>query len=327
MKNFFRSPLFVALLVVSAALILPLRLSSDATAEIVGSFELGIDQNLIYLNGIANRKNLAAAITDAEAINNQQRKNSLEDSLERLMGEDLRRTAMSRSFTNTIMDREYPGMLLSNQASSNSNITSIEILLSKPLTNFRSFTNGEYLHESVASGEYYYFPNLPELTREYVDPDQIPISANIFNDGKGLAVSFGNEGIQPGRAMTFNVYSSMGIQLEDFFDEDSQITVVYEDPLTNDVASTSALNLSGINVFNDALMAQLAGGINGRSFRKSVEAFSFTASIGAVSEPTSTIPFPEPTSLMLLSCGVGCLAKRSWRNYFCEKQCSCLVED
>lgn len=289
-----QSQLYVARLLV-AALILPLCLSSNAEAtNISGSFGIGIDQNLIVLDGKANIKNLEAAIADGAT--------GLQDSLDVALRDDLMLAAMWRPYTNVLREREYPGLMLSNDSSSNANIVSMEISLANPANQFMPFYNGEYIVENFASGEYKLF-DMSTYDFQRIDPDQVSINAGVLDNGKRLALSFGNGGIKPGRATTFKVYSSAGMLLENFFDAATQITVVYEDPLTGEVAPTTTVLGNSINSFNDSLVYQLMMGTNtgGIHFRESIVPFLQT---GAV---------PEPTSILLLSSGLGIFAFRRRR--------------
>ncbi|NOY42828.1 MAG: PEP-CTERM sorting domain-containing protein [Planctomycetes bacterium] len=294
MKNLLQRQHRLALLII-ATFILPLCLSSNAAAtNITGGFEIRIDQNLIVLDGKANIKNLEAAIADGAT--------GLQDSLDVALLDNLMLAAMWRPYTNVLMEREYPGLLLSNDLSSNANIVSMEISLANPSNQFMPFANGEYIVESFASGEYKLF-DMNTYNFQQVDPDQVSNSASILDGGKRLALSFGNGGIRPGRATTFNVYSSAGMLLENFFDENTQVTVVYEDPLTGDVAPATTTLGANINTFNNDLVAQLMNGTNpgGIHFRDSVGSFLQTGAI------------PEPTSLLLLSSGLGIFALRRRR--------------
>ncbi len=282
-------------LFITVTLALPLYLSSNAAAaNITGSFDFKIDQNLIVLDGKANIKNLEAAIADGAT--------GLQDSLDVALRDDLMLAAMWRPYTNVLREREYPGLFLSNDYSSNANIVSMEISLANPSNQFMPFMNGEYIVENFASGEYKLF-DMSTYNFQRIDPDQVSIDASVLDNGKRLALSFGNGGIKPGRATTFKVYSSTGMQLENFFDGDTKISVVYEEPFSGEVAQTTTVLGNSIAAFNNSLISQRIAGVNsgGIHFRSSVGAFSQTAVI------------PEPTSLLLLSSGLGFFALRRRR--------------
>jgi len=252
----------------------------------------------IRLDGAANIRNLEAAIAGGAT--------GLQDSLDIARSSDLALASMWLPYTSVLGMREHPGLFLSNNTGSNANIVRFEITLANSSNEFSQFENGSYVQESIGSGEYIRYSNTFEAIG--VNPDQVSIGANVFDGGQRLSVSFGNGGIQPGRATTFNIYSSTGMNLENFLDNNAQIEVTYEDSDTGELVSTGLLGLSNIQNFNDDLVAQVIAGVpaGGIHFASSVEAFSLEV-------PVSLLAIPEPSSLFLLSSALGFFSLRRRR--------------
>jgi len=287
---------------IAAALILLLLLGQNPNARaasVSAGFQFDFDQNLIMLDGTANIRNLEAAIAGGAT--------GLQESLDIAMSTDYALAAMWRPYTNVLLGRRYPGLLLSNDTSSNANIVGVEISLENSSNQFMPFFNGDYIVNGFASGEYKLF-GAGTSSYQRVDPDQVSMNASVFDGGQRLSVSFGNGGIQPGRATTFNIYSSTGTNLEDFLDDNSLIEVTYQDSDTGDLVSTGQLQLSNIKTFNDGLMAQVMTGLAPGTphFASSVESFSLEV-------PVSLIGIPEPSSLFLLSSALGLFSLRRRR--------------
>jgi len=181
----------------------------------------------------------------------------------------------------------------------------MEITLANNSNQFMPFEDGGYVQESFGSGEYTQFTNMNTYEATRVDPDQVSIDSSVFDGGQRLSLSFDNGGIRPGRATTFNIYSSTGMLLEDFFDDNTQIEVTYEDSDTGELVSSGLLGLNEISTFNDELVEQVMGGLNGIHFASSVDAYSFTSPIFGI---------PEPSSLFLLSSALGIFVLRRRRS-------------
>ncbi len=283
-----------------ATLMLAVLLCQSASAQsVTAGFQFDFDQNLIVLDGTANIRNLETAIAGGAT--------GLQESLDIALGNDSVLASMWIPYTSVLGMRERPGIFLSNDVGSDANIIGLEIVLdSSTSSQFVPFETGEYIQESFASGEYIQFTDMITFDSMRVNPDQVSTNTTVSGGGQRLEISFGNGGIQPGRATTFNVYASTGMRLEEFLNDDTQIRVIYEDSDTMTPVSTGLLELGDIQQFNNDLMSQIRGGLNGIHFAGSVEAFSLIA-------PPTLLQVPEPSSLLLLSGSLGLLAFRRRR--------------
>ncbi len=288
-----------------AALLCQSASAGSDPASVTAGFQFDFDQNLIVLDGTANVRNLQAAIAGGAT--------GLQDSLDIALGNDSVLASMWIPYTSVLGMRERPGIFLSNDEGSDANIVGLEIVLDNPSNQFLQFGDGEYIDESFASGEYIQFTDMITFDSMRVDSDQVSFSTTVSGGGQTLEISFGNGGIQPGRATTFNVYASTGMQLQNFLNDDTQIRVIYEDSDTSTLISTGLLELGNIQQFNNDLMAQVMGGLNGIHFAGSVEAFSL------MTPPTLLRIIPEPSSLLLLGGSLGLLALRRRR---CRTSCN-----
>ena len=280
-----------AFLAAMVAVIMSMNTATVEGAPISGTFDFKIDQNLIVLDSYANIANLEAAIAGGAT--------GLENSLAAAKQNDMNLSSMWVPYTSILGMRDKPGLLLSNDASSNASITGFVIDISSGPNEFMPFTGGEFAEVSYASGEYTYI-EMPSYNYWRVDNDLVPMNVGINAAGDKLSIEFGNGGIQPGKATTFKVCTAMGIHLEEFFDSDTEITVTYSD--ATDTASDS-FTLDSIGIFNSSLMSQLNNGVDNQlHFRSMVMPYAQQGLVTGI--------IPEPSSLLLAISCVGCLSLR-----------------
>ena len=264
------------------------------TLSPIGNFGFKIDQNLITLDNYANIDNIEAAIADGAT--------GLEGSLAAAESMDAGLVSMWLPYTSILGMRETPGILLSNGVDSNLNIIGMEICLPDDDQTFMEFDGGGYYEKSYASGEYTYMDiNTYDYYR--VDPDAVPALVDVLDGGTRFVMSFGNGGMKPGRATSFKVKTSTGMYLHNFFDEDTQLKVTFQDPNTNEIFMTEKLNLEDIDEFNEDLVFQASAGTkNGMHFSEMVSPYWLGGEV-----------IPEPTSMLLASSGLCCLVLRRRR--------------
>jgi hypothetical protein len=284
--------LAVGLIAAASSLPVSAGTSTGSGSTPSGSFSFKIDQNLITLDNTANILNLEAAIADGE--------DGLEASLLAAQSIDMGVITMWYSYSTILALREVPGILLTNDADSNLNIIGMELSIESGSNQFIKSNDGEYYEESYASGEYKYY-DMDTMDYLRADPDQVPAIVTVYDDAQIFSMEFGNGGMKPGRATTFNVKTSQGMYLHDFFDDTSLLNVIYQDPVSNEVFSTGPLPLSNVGQFNIDLVRQVAEGTkNGLHFQGMVDPYRLGG----------TVTIPEPTSLVLLLAGLAGIATR-----------------